>query len=84
MLERPSAARVRACHIGMVSGPQSWSVMKIASNCAGSVALAFSAKRWIAPGGSNHVCPAEYEWIGSPESWEFNVPVRTIAVTEPG
>jgi hypothetical protein len=42
-------------HSGTVSGPQSWSTMKIANNCAGAVALAFSAKMWSAPGGSNHV-----------------------------
>jgi hypothetical protein len=39
----------------IVNGPQLSPATKIASNCAGSVALGFSAKRWIVPGGSNHV-----------------------------
>ncbi len=57
------AAKVRrvgrpaAYFSGITSGPQLSSATKTARICAGSVALAFSAKRCSAPGGSNQVVP---------------------------
>ncbi len=43
----------------MVRGPQAIAATKIAKSSAGSVALAFSANVWIAPGASNQVGNAE-------------------------